>query len=396
MDLIVECPVCETAIRIRRTKGRASVICPSCQCKFKVSAAKWRKAKSDAPIPGGESIDRPAASVESPSAALAHSEGSSSNDDANPNAIKRLKTRRTVLHRKRNSPWPTFVVGLLGLTAFVALFGGSVYFVRQQQKEIAALRKENEMPAQPAPRNRTTRPIADAPELTDQIRMPEPDDFSLEEASPEPAPVRREPDPAPVHPTVRLLETLRQSGEQCEAFQFLPENESQYEQLQTFAFQLSLAKARLADGQQGAIDSKARSSLTEQSVHWLQTMKALVTQVAADAPERLPRINAFAEREFEKGSLLDKANSQIIFYGFVFLRGKQNPDFILKLDRKQVYFSVRDVPEFQRTSNESYRIFFVETPEAPSQKRMHSPGGGLIKVSSAGLVYAFDPVGSED
>jgi hypothetical protein len=126
-------------------------------------------------------------------------------------------------------------------------------------------------------------------------------------------------------------------------------------------------------------------------------MKALVTQVAADTPERLPQINAFAKREFEKESSLDKANSQIIFYGFVFLRGTQKPNAILKFDRKQIYFSVPGVvPEFERTSNESYRVYFVETPETPSQKRMHSPGGGLIKVSSAKLIYALDPMGSEE
>jgi hypothetical protein len=193
-----------------------------------------------------------------------------------------------------------------------------------------------------------------------------------------------------------LLETLGQSGEQCQAFQYLPENELQYEQLQTFALQLSLAKALLAADAEGGIDSNDRNSLAERSVHWLQTMKKLVTQVAVDAPERLPRMNAFAKREFEKGSALDKANSQIIFYGFVFLTGKQEPDSILKFDRKQVYFSVPGVPEFQRTSNESYRVFFVETPETPSQKLMHSPGGGLIKVSAAKLTYAFDPMGPED
>ena len=263
---------------------------------------------------------------------------------------------------------------------------------------MAALQKENEMRAQPSPRARTPsrRPIADASESTDQIRMSEPDDFSLEMADPEPDPVPRDPVPVPVDPIRRLLETLGQSGEQCEAFQFLPENESQYEQLQTFALQLSLAKALLADDQEGELDPKDRNSLTEGSVHWLQTMKALVTQVAAGAPDRMPRINAFAKREYEKGSSLDKANSQIIFYGFVFKRNKQKPNSILKFDRKQVYFSVPGVPEFERTSNESYRVYFVETPETPSQKRMHSPGGGLIKVSSAKLIYAFDPMGSED
>jgi hypothetical protein len=82
-----------------------------------------------------------------------------------------------------------------------------------------------------------------------------------------------------------------------------------------------------------------------------------VTQVAADAPEQLLRINAFAKREFEKGNSLDKANSQIIFYGFVFLRDEQKPDSILKFDRKQVYFSVPAVPGFEATSDESYRVF---------------------------------------
>ncbi len=396
MDLIVQCSRCETKFRIDRTQGRAHVICPSCKWRFDASQAKLRKAQADTLIATGESIDGPAAAVANPLGTLAQTHGSSSDDEVNLNAIKRIKTKRMVRHRKKVSPWPT-ILALLGLTAFVALFGGYVYHVRQKQIEMAALQKENEMRAQPAPpaRTRGRRPIADTSQSTHEIPMPEPDDLSLAMADPEPDPLPRDPAPVPIDPIRRLLETLGQSGEQCKAFQFLPESESQYEQLQTFALQLSLAKALLDDHQDGELDPQDRDALTEGSVQWLQTMKALVTQAAVDAPERLPRINVFAEREFEKGSSLDKANSQIVFYGFVFLRGKQETDSILKFDRKQVYYSVPVVPEFERTGNESYRFYFVETPETPSQKRTHSPGGGLIKVSSANLIYAFDPMDSE-
>jgi hypothetical protein len=320
----------------------------------------------------------------------------SSDNNVDPDAIIRVKTKHQVRYRKKRSQWPT-VLGLLGLTAFVAVFGGVVHHVRQKQSETVALQAENEIPAQPTPRSRPApraqtpdrRPVADAGESTVEIPVSGADDSSLKM-------VPTELDPAPVDPIRQLLETLSQSGKQCETFQFLPENQSQYQQLQTFALQLSLAKTLLADDQAGEIDSEDHKSLTEQSVHWQQTMRELVTQVATDASERVPRINAFAKRQFEEGNSSDEANSQIVFYGFVFLTGNQEPNSILKFDRKQVYFSVPNVADSDQTSGDSYRVYFVETPGAPNRKRMHSPGGGLIEVSTAKVVYAFEPVGSED
>lgn len=318
----------------------------------------------------------------------------SSDDDVSPSAVIRVRTKHQVRHRRKRSQWPT-VLGLLGLTVFVAVLGVFVYHARQKQSETAALQKEDEVSAlptpraQPAPRARppSRRPIADASESPDEIRFSQPDDSSQEMAAPEAA-------PAPVDPIRQLLDTLDQSGEQCAAFQFLPENESQYGQLQAFTRQLSLARTLLADDHAGEIDSEDRDSLTEQFTQWQQTMKELVAQVALDASERLPRINAFAKRALEEGDSSDKANSLIVFYGFVFLGGNQEPESILKFDRKQVYFSVPNAAEFGRAGDQAYRVFFVETPDTPSQKRMHSPGGGLITVSSAELVYALDPAGS--
>jgi hypothetical protein len=309
-----------------------------------------------------------------------------------PVEFGRLPSTRPIRYRKKTNPWPTVIL-LGGLLAFLALIGIFVRVAGQNQVERVAppkVARKATRPSPPVRRPKRARVVV-TPESTDQADTSEAIDDSSELPLFEP----ETPEPAEVSPIRSLIEQFDQSGGLCEAFQFLPEDELQYVQLQNFAWQLSRSKSILDEDHANEINANDLPMLTARSKHWVQTLQALVAKAAAEAPSRLVRINDLAKTALEKVSSSNPTTAQIVFYGCVFLRNDSDRHTILKSDRRQIYFSVPAVSGFDSSGDGSYRIIFVETLGASGHKRMFSPGGGLIRVTPASVIYSFAPIGSQ-
>ncbi len=396
MNLMLECPGCGTSLLIDRAQSLGPVACGVCQQVFDPSQANPREVGPTA-IPTGQPVNQPPAGTPVPVGSLVENRDASHDASANPNALgSSITIRNRRSYRKKKNPWLP-VLGLLGLIAVVVALGA--FALREQPKspKLAASPKKELKPAKPKPRAkprkrvRVSRPPRRAPVVQDD------------------SPVVAEPEPE-IDLVQELLETLDRSGRQCEAFQFLPEEETQYRQLQTFARQIALGQTLLTDGYPNELEEEDedeedegreispedRQAITEKMTHWQQTATALIRGVASHAPRRLERFNTFAKQEMEQGNTFDRESAQTIFYGFLFLGEEERPQAILKFDRKQVYFSVPKAPEISELPDEAYRMFFLEMPEVPQQKRMNSPGGGLLRARDAKLVYVVDPLGTDE
>ena len=181
----------------------------------------------------------------------------------------------------------------------------------------------------------------------------------------------------------QLIFELNQAGQKCEAFQFLPTDESEYSLLQDFARSRAAAFDYVVE-YEGEMDSVMLQMQLDQ---WEQKLIANIQTIFEADPDRFVQLNQLAGRQIKLG---DK--NQVIFLGTIYLGGIQSSRVILKINDSEIYVSAPFQPDTEPMLPGSQWLFFVETPARARRLGIKLAGDEVIPTETATIRYAAGPL----
>ncbi len=189
----------------------------------------------------------------------------------------------------------------------------------------------------------------------------------------------------PSHPMREVSERLNQLGDACKQFGWIAQTESQFQDLQEFAQQVTKALIYVMENEDsGESEVERIGSLVSQ---WENTLTKRMSTINSDDLLALRKMNKIAKEQMKE------PGRYVPFYGTVYIGGIDLADkLILKFDADQTFVNIPFEPsDGDPMLPQSQWLFFVRTPGAIKTINFKVSEDETIPTYSADLQFAIGP-----